>query len=475
MTATGLRAGLALLARPWAAEAGPAVVADGAAVGWAELEAMVGRAQADLAAVVQAGDAVGLCLASGIGFVVLLLALGGLQARVFLLHEAATDAELQRIVEQEQARAVLHERDRPGLPWRSVTPLSVAGQAVLLGVAGPRGGGAEPALHLYTSGTEGRPKGVVRPEATLLAEARSIVGMLGLRPGMRVLAAVPLSHAYGLGMGLLGPLAGGATMVIERPATPRALAQCLARHRPDIVIGVPALYDIWSRGTVPPPEPGVARLCISSGARLPPSIAAAFTRAWGRPIARQYGMSECGPIAIDLEDRPEPDCAGRAYPGVAIAIEAGEIVVRTPSAASGIVGGPQTPPGERVLRTGDTGRLDAEGRLFLDGRRALQINVHGQKVDPAEVEEAIRACPGVRDVVVLGVETPAGGQRVAALLVGGAEATDAAIEATCRARLAPWKWPRSVVRAASVPRTAAGKPDRARIMAWLAEGRAEAG
>lgn len=480
MTDAPARLGLAGLTRSWLAQAEPAIVTDRASLGWAELETMAGQAQRDLATFVQAGDAVGLCLASGVAFVVLLLALNGLGARVFLVHDAATDAELARIAAHERARAVLHDAARDGLPWGQGAALSVAGQSVALRSAGPRGAG-EPALHLYTSGTEGRLKGVIRPEATLLAEARSIVAMLGLRPGMRVLSAVPLSHAYGLGMGLLGPLAGGATMVIARPATPRALARCLDAHRPDIVIGVPALYDLWSRGAPRRLADGVARLCISSGAPLPASVAAAFRRAWGRPLARQYGMSECGPIAIDLDDRPEPDCAGRAYPGVRIEIAGGEdigdIVVRTPSAASGLVGEAEGRPGglARELLTGDRGRLDADGRLFLAARRALQINVHGQKLDPAEVEEAIRACPGVRDVVVLGVPTPAGGERVAALVVAGPAATDAAIEAACRARLAPWKWPRSVIRAAAVPRGAAGKPDRAMILRWLTDGVAEAG
>jgi acyl-CoA synthetase (AMP-forming)/AMP-acid ligase II len=213
------------------------------------------------------------------------------------------------------------------------------------------------------------------------------------------------------------------------------------------------------------------RLCVSSGAALPPSIAAAFRAAWGRGLARQYGMSECGPITIDLEDRPEPDCVGRAYPGVELRIEAatGEILLRTASAASGFVGEPQQPPQARLLRTGDTGRLDAEGRLFLDARRALGINVHGRKLDPAEVEEAIRACAGVRDVAVVGIPTAAGDDRVAALVAGEGVGIEA-VEEACRLRLAAWKMPRQVVIAAAVPRTAAGKPDRARIAAALAAG-----
>ncbi|MGG5818348.1 class I adenylate-forming enzyme family protein [Falsiroseomonas sp. HW251] len=460
------RGGLVQLARGWLGRDEPALAADRTQFGWAELLARAAEAEAELAPFVQAGDAVGLCAASGVGFVVLLLALNALQASVFPVHDGATDAELARIAAHEGARAVLHDRERPGLPWRDGATLSVAGQPIALRLVGPHAAApGGPGLHLYTSGTEGKLKGVVRAEAALLAEARSIVGMLGLRPGVRVLAAVPLSHAYGLGMGLLGPLAGGATMVIEQPQTPRAFARCLEAHRPDIVIGVPALYDLWSRGTGVAPA-GVARLCISSGAPLPPSIAAAFTRAWGRPVARQYGMSECGPVAIDLEDRPEPGCAGRAYPGVAIAVEAEEIVVRTPSAASGLVGGALEPPGSRVLRTGDRGWIDGEGRLFLAARRALQINVHGRKLDPAEVEEAIRAGVAVRDVAVIGIPTPAGDDRVAALVAGdGVSVED--VEEACRARLAAWKLPRQVVIAAAVPRTAAGKPDRPRILAAL--------
>lgn len=232
-----------------------------------------------------------------------------------------------------------------------------------------------------------------------------------MAPGCAVLCTAPVTHAYGFAVGLFAPLSLGATAIVARPRLAASLAKLLMVRTPEIVVAVPAQYAAWSalRRAYTGPLP---RLWVSSGAPLPAAVRTRFEAAWGSPIAEQYGMTECGAVSIDLDGA---ETLGRPYPGVTVSIDGGEaaghvgeVVVDTPYGASGYVGEPAgdrtsrfTPDG---FRTADTGWLDAHGRLHLVGRRAHQLNVRGQKVDPAEVERAFWALDGMQDVAVVGID-----------------------------------------------------------------------
>jgi acyl-coenzyme A synthetase/AMP-(fatty) acid ligase len=191
-------------------------------------------------------------------------------------------------------------------------------------------------------------------------------------------------------------------------------------------------------------------------------------------------MSECGPISIDLACSPEPTCVGTPYPGVRVQVEAdektndeaGELVVVSRFAGAGYVGGTErdfvtNPFSERGIRTGDRGFIDTGGRIHLVSRKTSQINVHGQKVDPTEVEAVMGTFPGVDDVVVLGVEQQDQDQWIVAFVVANAEVLDRDIALHCRKHLAPFKRPRRLMRVAAIPRTPTGKPRRAELLALL--------
>jgi acyl-coenzyme A synthetase/AMP-(fatty) acid ligase len=446
----------------------PAIVTTREALSHRDARVRVDQFAAALSGLAGPGHVIGIASYDDAAVPLLALATLSVGATAFLCHPDLTALELGRICDHEDATAVLTDGEwhAPGWERRAVAGLPVSVQQscdrrLVSGVS------SSPRLHFHTSGTEGRSKAVVRREASLLAEARGIVETLRLAPGVSVLCTVPTCHAYGFGMGFLGMVASGSTLVIDRPHTPRQLLRCLHAHQPDVLVAVPSQFDVWSRTSDQMAAPEALRLCVSSTAPLTARIAAAFRRAWECPLARQYGMSECGPIAIDLEYDPAPSCVGRPYPGVTIRLDATgpegdrEIVVSSPYAGEGYatergVEAPRHVFTDLGIRTGDCGRWDHQGRLHLTGRRSAAINVHGLKVDPNEIEELLRASSDVDDVAVVGVETPFGESCIAVFVVAAPAIADAAIDAMCREALAPFKRPRRIVRVKEIPRTVTG-------------------
>lgn len=467
----------------------PAILSDGGSLTYAELQKAASEIAAVLRSALRPHSPVCMSIPSGTEFVSCLLALVMARARISLAHHQLSATEIDAIARD--GRAVAHISDhatRPGTipPSRSVRLTSDTWLHLLqddrdLAPTDP----TDVALNLYTSGTDGRMKGVIRSGLSLVAEARAIASKLGYGCGTRVLCAVPLSHSYGLTMGLSGVLAAGATLVVASPGTPNLLRACIERHRPNVLIGVPAQYGLWSLCEPRELEPGLLRLCISSGAPLPEETSISFHKKWGRVLAQQYGMSECGAVTIDLDAQPGSPSVGTPYPGVAVRVDPagagqdgiGEIIVDGPYLASGYVGGlendlPRNPFSERGFLTGDLGRIDASGRLNVIGRRTWQINVHGNKVDPAQVESTIGKCPGVLDVAVLGVGDPHGDQWIAAFVVATHSARPGDILRFCHANLAPQKRPRRLIRVDAIPRNAMGKVDANPLLAQLARHRA---
>lgn len=467
MAAAGL---WALLARH--PPASPLLLGKGFQVTRDRLRADAEAAAAELAGRVPPGATVVVSAPGPVELATWLLALNRLGASVSLADPRSTPRELDRLIAHERPVALLAGSEVPPPTAAAGPPRPLAGGLFhpLAGPGAPAAGGRA-AVHLYTSGTEGRLKGAVRGEVGLVAEARGITSMLGLEPGDRILCPVPLGHAFGFGMALLAGLASGAAVVTAQPQTGRQLAGWVERLGVTILIGVPAQYDLWSSAPPARPAPDPLRLCISSGAYLAPEIARAFETAWGRRLCQQYGMSECGPVTLDLEASADPACVGLPYPGVRLRIADpdpdgwGEVVVASPYAASGYVGGlerelepdPFTADG---IRIGDRGRLDGRGRLHLAGRRSEMINVHGRKVDPGEVEGVLREHPGVREAVVAGVETSRGDQWIAAWVVGEPSLSEPALHRLCRQRLATYKEPRRILFIDAIPRTRTGKPRR---------------
>ncbi len=325
----------------------------------------------------------------------------------------------------------------------------------------------ETRLLIATGGTTGGPRLAIHTWGTLFAAARGVQSWLGGGP-VDSLCHLPLHHVSGLMQVVRAWASAGSVRLAPWPEIARG---AFPPARPgEVTSMVPTQLArvletpggaAWLRGF---------RVVFLGGAPAWPELRAR-ARAEGVPVAPCYGMTETA--AQVTASRPEAflagcDDAGAALPHAQLEVRDGRIVVRARSLFLGYEGdGPRT--GEGFV-TGDRGALDAAGRLTVLGRADALINTGGEKVDPAAVEAALRACEGVRDVAVVGVPDARWGEAVVAIVCGLAPAAEPAIRARLHATLAPHEVPKRLVFAEALPRTAAGKPDRARLTALAAGG-----
>ncbi len=339
--------------------------------------------------------------------------------------------------------------------------------------------GAPAALVLYTSGSTGRPKGAVLSHAALTFANHSWGGpVIGLRGDDVVLAALPLSHAFGLNGALLAPLLAGVTVRLVERFVPEAVAQVLAR---DEVTVLPGVATMFHRLLDLPHFAGAPRLRlgVSGAAPCPWDLAEAWRARTGVRIVRGYGSTEMFRPLSYLADEPTdyPDCVGRPVPGVEIRIvddegaaatpgEDGELLIRTPAVMDGYLGNAEETRAvlaDGWFRTGDLARLTPDGYVAIVGRTRERIKRGGYSVFPAEVESVLLAHPAVSEAAVIGVPDAALGEEVAAFVVLTSAAGAEELIAWCRERLAAFKYPRRVTVLPSLPRSATGKVLKARL------------
>ena len=334
------------------------------------------------------------------------------------------------------------------------------------------------AVFQYSSGSTGRPKRVPRTHQQLRVEADSLVATAAMVPDDVVFCTIPLFHTYGMGCCLLAAVRAGATLVLAADAHPfvlkrdRVLAE-LERERATILPAVPFTFRLFAEA------PGSAdlsslRLCISAANALPRSTFVAFERKFGVPIRQMYGCTEAGAVTLNLDENPSGTVtsAGRPLQGVEVSIvddegaeldigRNGEVVIRSPAMSAGYAGKDDlnaTAFREIGYFSGDRGRLDEEGRLFITGRKKLLIDVKGDKVDPIEVEDVLAVHPKVSEVVVVGVASDVAGEElIKAVVVPRRECQERELIRYCRERLADYKVPQLVEFREEIPRNPAGK------------------
>ncbi|HVY61321.1 MAG TPA: fatty acid--CoA ligase family protein, partial [Planctomycetota bacterium] len=295
---------------------------------------------------------------------------------------------------------------------------------------------------------------------------------LGLDGPATFLGLSPLHHAYG-GLALHAALSLGGTLVALPRFLPGPAIEAAARDRPAVVVATPPVIDVLGAAALAPGEERVfegLRACVCSAGRLGAAAHARFVARFGVPVRVQYGSTETLSATVDLDDGIVEGRAGRPYPEVEVAVfdddgapcapgRAGSIGVRSPAASAGYVDDPEST--RRAFRggfvfPGDRGRIDEGGVLHLEGRLDV-IEIGGAKVDPLEVEAAIRAALPVRDVVVL--ETRRGGLPALRAVVEGdpTSLTPALVIARCRERLSPHKVPAEVEVRERLRRDSSGK------------------
>jgi long-chain acyl-CoA synthetase len=324
-----------------------------------------------------------------------------------------------------------------------------------------------------TSGSTGEPRGVANTSESLVADARALNRTMGIRADDRLLASVPMTHAYGLSCLLLQALLEGLPLVVpEADAGPIAPLAAAHRHLATFFPTAPAYLQALLRLPEAPAWPASLRLIISAGAPLHASTAAGFRERFGRTVHVFYGASEAGGICFDRAgDAAERGTVGTPVEGVRLAIEpgagpgAGIVSVRSDAVADGYLPEASAQLQEGRFASDDLGRME-RGELVLLGRRSEWINVDGHKVQPREVETVLRSLPGVEDAIVVGAPLPgrAGESLWAVVAAPSRRLTYFEVVAFCRERLAPHKVPRRVRIVDAIPRTARGKVERHAIL-----------
>ncbi|MGY6633431.1 MAG: class I adenylate-forming enzyme family protein [Alkalilacustris sp.] len=474
---------------------------DGRDVTWAGLrEAAEAAAAALRARDVRPGDRVMIVAENCVALAALLFACSRLGAWAVLVNARAAAPELARIAADARPRVRAHTTgvsddagahaaaagaDRlslPGLGDVALTNPAPADPEPLREDAG------QVAALLYTTGTTGTPKGVMLTHGNLLFAGRVSADMRAMVPRDVVYGALPLTHVYGLASMLTAVATVGAQLWLE----PRFRADGLMAAIESGVTIVPAVPQMHAMLVDHARGRGIDRLAdvalrfvSSGGAPLDPELRRRAERFYGLALQNGYGMTEAtAGITVTRSALGCTDTSvGVPFPGVELRLDipegaedgVGEILTRGPHVMAGYYRNPaetaavMTPDG--FLRSGDLGRLDAEGRLHVVGRRKELIIRSGFNVYPVEVEAALTEHPAVIQSAVVGRKLPDGNEEVVAfvLTAGGATVSEAELRAHVGPRLSPYKRPGAYVVATELPATPTGKILKHRLLEVFAD------
>jgi malonyl-CoA/methylmalonyl-CoA synthetase len=427
---------------------------DGSALSYGALEDSVARTAAHLVEKegVEPGDRVALLVEKTAESVILYLATLKAGAIFVPINPAYTPSEVSYFVENGEPRLLVEDAAAFVARATSAAPLTVSI---------PRAADDLAAI-IYTSGTTGRSKGAMLSHGNLLENARALHALWGFTPDDVLLHALPIFHVHGLFVALHCALLSGAPMLwLAKYDDAEVMA---ALPRATVMMGVPTFYTRLLANPAFTREGAAGmRLFISGSAPLLATTFAEFEERTGMRILERYGMSEAVIITSNpLHGERIAGSVGYPLPGVELRIDGGEIGViqiRGPSVFSGYWRMPEKTAEEFTADgwfiTGDVGRQDPDGRVWISGRAKDLIISGGYNVYPKEVELVLDDVPGVIESAVVGVPHPDFGEAVVAVVMG--EAGEETLIAEARARLAHYKIPKRVVRVDELPRNAMGK------------------
>jgi acyl-CoA synthetase (AMP-forming)/AMP-acid ligase II len=439
---------------------------------------------------VEEGDRVGLMCRDHRGFVEGATAVAKLGADVLLLNTSFAAPQLTEVCRREQAAALVYDEEfrelteeagrdrRRFVVWHedgsereeTLGDLIEAGDDASLSAPGRIG-----RVTILTSGTTGTPKGAARTSMPLTLDApAALLERIPLRTGQVVRIAAPLFHAWGFASFALG-MALGSTFVLRRKFDPR---QCLAdieQHRCEVLVVVPVMLQ---RILELPDEvrggydTSSLRAVCASGSALPGNLALRWMDEFGDNLYNMYGSTEVSAVtlATPKDMRLAPGTAGTPARGSVVRLyderdrpvrrgQTGRIFVGNAMLFEGYTGGGTKDRIDGLMATGDVGRFDETGRLFVEGRDDEMIVSGGENVFPKEVEDVLAGHEAVAEAAAIGVDDEKFGQRLRAFVVlrPGRHASEQDLTDHVKANLARYKVPREVVFLDELPRNSTGK------------------
>jgi acyl-CoA synthetase (AMP-forming)/AMP-acid ligase II len=338
-------------------------------------------------------------------------------------------------------------------------------------------------VQLYTSGTTGHPKGAMLTHRSLAAHNAGAIQGFGFSEDMVNMVAMPLFHVGGTSWALAAMSVGGHTVVV-REVVPRAVLDEIVDREVTHAFFVPAVYGfLLDVPDVATRDYSALRCLGYGGSPMPLPLMRRCLATWDVDFYQVYGMTEMSGVfsvlgPADHRDAAHPErlvSAGHPLPGVVVKVvnpatgdeppagETGEFWLQSQQHMLGYWNNPKATaealPGDDWLRSGDGGRVDADGYLFIEDRVKDMIISGGENIYPAEVERVLIEHPAVADVAVIGIPDTKWGEQVKAVVVAVDDAAiiEAELITYARTHLAGYKCPKSVDVVEALPRNATGK------------------
>ncbi|MEA2362724.1 MAG: hypothetical protein QOD71_1869 [Thermoleophilaceae bacterium] len=435
------------------------------------------------------GDGVGIMCRNHRGFIEATFAASKLGANSLYLNTAFAGPQLGEVVERERPKVIIYDEEFAGLlseaakgrtrvvAWHDSEKLDVPTIDELIAQGDPEDvvpPSQEGRAVILTSGTTGSPKGASRSNPQSLDPAVALLSKIPLKARQTTYIAAPLFHSWGFAHFTIG-LILGSTYVLRRKFDPEQCLADIARYRCDSLVVVPVMMQ---RIMELPEEvrakydTSSLKVVAASGSALPGDLANDWMDAFGDTLYNLYGSTEVAwaSIATPADMRAAPGTAGKPPRGTVVKLydehgvevppgATGRIFVGNEMLFEGYTGGGTKDLIGSLMATGDVGRFDEGGRLFVEGRDDEMIVSGGENVFPKEIEDLLARHDAVAEAAALGVEDRDFGQRLRAFVVldRGKEATEDQLKDYVKKNLARYKVPREIVFLDELPRNATGK------------------
>ena len=330
----------------------------------------------------------------------------------------------------------------------------------------------DPCLITFTSGTTGEPKGVLHGQRYLPGQLLQATHWLDARPGELVWCTAASGWSKSARNAFIAPwLRGAAALLHDARFDPAERLEILASEGVNVLCMAPTEYRVIAKRTELTPLPRLRSL-VAAGEALNPEVLRVFQEGLGLDIRDGYGQTETGQLTgMPPGETVRPGSMGRPLPGVALAVEDGELVLTDPATDPTFFLrnlGEDPPPPAAPWRTGDRVHQDDDGFLYFEGRADDVIISAGYRIGPFEVESALISHAAVAEAAVVGAPDEERGAVVRAVVVlregfePGSELA-AELQEHVRRETAPYKYPRIVDFADDLPKTASGKVRRAEL------------
>lgn len=323
----------------------------------------------------------------------------------------------------------------------------------------------EKALILYSSGSVGRPKGIINTHKTLCNALINYKETINISPKDVFVGVTPFFHSYCFGSCFLCALSSGAKIVLQKKFIPRKILRLIKDEKCTIFQGVPFMYKLISEHyTKESDNIETLRFCVSAGGPLSRMIAEEFYKKTSKIIHQEYGSTETGTMALNCFDDFEKNIisVGKSLQNVNVRLvnldenNIGEIEIKSEGMAIGYL---NKQPFERSwYSTGDLGKIDKDGFIYIVGRIKKLISISGLKINPTEVEQVLEIHPYVDQVLVKGEEDEEYGEIVKAIVKrNNPNLSKEELKEFCKSKLATYKIPRRIEWTERFEKTSLGK------------------